>query len=145
LRRSPEKTAASRERSQLRRTHPKREANAVNDMSRSEALQALKGRAQGIEARLHLLNRRIGEIQAQSEITGFKAVVDCARCVACGVCADQCPEEAIVIDRTAYIDPRQCTGCAQCVYECPRGAISLCPEGPEHWRQAGKPSPRGVS
>ncbi|MGD8984347.1 MAG: 4Fe-4S binding protein [Desulfobacteraceae bacterium] len=114
-------------------------------MSRSEALQALKERAEAIEARLHLLNRRIGEIHDRSEIPDFKAVVDCERCVACGICGDQCPEGAIVIDRTAHIDPRQCTGCGQCVYECPRGAISLCPAGPEHWRQAGKPSQGWVS
>ena len=116
----------------------------MNDMSRIEELRALKERAQAIKARLHLLNKRIGEIQDRPRAPDFKAVVDFERCVACGICADQCPEGAIVIDKTAHVDPRRCAGCGQCVYECPREAISLCPACPEHSRQAGKPSQGGV-
>jgi len=116
----------------------------LNDVSRTDELRVLKERVQAINARLQLLNNRIGEIRDRPRIRSLKAVVDGDRCVACGICAEQCPEGAVVIDRTAHVDPRQCTGCGQCIYECPRGAISLCPAGLEHWRQAGKPSEGGV-
>jgi ferredoxin len=116
----------------------------VDDRSRSEALRALKEMTKAIEARIHLLNRRIREISARPRTSFLKAVVDFEMCVGCGICENQCPEGALVIDRTAHVDPRRCTGCGQCVYECPRGAISLCPGGLEYWRQAGKPSEGGV-
>ena len=53
------------------------------------------------------------------------AVVDKEECVNCGICADVCPEEAIVVDEIAVFDPRKCTGCGLCVEECPNESISL--------------------
>lgn len=116
----------------------------MNDMSRSEALQVLKERTQAIEARLHLLNRRIRKINARPRSSSLKAIVDFESCVGCGICEDQCPAGAIIVEKTAIIQRELCIGCGQCVYECPRGAISLCPAGAEHWRRAGKPSEGGV-
>ena len=41
-------------------------------------------------------------------------------CDQCGVCADNCPEEAIQLQQGAYIvDPETCTGCMICVEVCP--------------------------
>ena len=41
-------------------------------------------------------------------------------CDQCGVCADNCPEEAIQLDNGIYIvDHDACTGCLTCVEVCP--------------------------
>ena len=45
-------------------------------------------------------------------------------CVACGICADECPEEAISEGDEIYvIDPDLCIDCGICVEECPTEAI----------------------
>ena len=46
-------------------------------------------------------------------------------CIACGVCVDVCPVEAISEGDPYYIiDPELCTDCGACVDECPVEAIS---------------------
>ena len=56
-----------------------------------------------------------------------KAIVDRKRCVACGVCALQCPREAIEICKGSYaaVDTDRCVGCGICEKACPAGAISV--------------------
>jgi len=49
-------------------------------------------------------------------------VID-AECVACGACADVCPQDAIVVDDIAVIDMDKCVDCGACIDECPSGAI----------------------
>ncbi len=49
-------------------------------------------------------------------------VID-AECVACGACADVCPEDAITVDDVAVINQDKCVDCGACVDECPPGAI----------------------
>ena len=44
-------------------------------------------------------------------------------CVACGACADACPQEAITIDDLAVIDESKCVDCGACVDECNSDAI----------------------
>jgi ferredoxin len=44
-------------------------------------------------------------------------------CVACGACADVCPEGAITVDDVAVIDSSKCVDCGACVDECPSDAI----------------------
>jgi len=44
-------------------------------------------------------------------------------CVACGACADACPESAITVDDVAVIDESKCVDCGACVDECPSEAI----------------------
>ncbi len=97
------------------------------DMDQIAELHSLKERAQAIKARLHLLDKRIGEIQGRPGTGDLKAVVDSDRCVGCGICEEICPEEAIVMSRTASVDPRRCKGCGICVDRCPQGALSLRP------------------
>ncbi len=45
-------------------------------------------------------------------------------CVACGACADVCPQDAITIEDVAVIDNDKCVECGACVDECPAGAIT---------------------
>jgi len=45
-------------------------------------------------------------------------------CTACGICADTCPEEAIIDGPDAYIITDACTDCGTCVDACPMEAIS---------------------
>jgi coenzyme F420-reducing hydrogenase delta subunit/ferredoxin len=59
------------------------------------------------------------------------AVVDAARCRACGTCVDICefgaPEVRLRGDeqqRTSWIDPAMCAGCGTCAAHCPSGAIT---------------------
>lgn len=49
--------------------------------------------------------------------------VEASECVACGACADVCPQDAITIDDVAVIDAGKCVDCGACVDECPAGAI----------------------
>ena len=56
---------------------------------------------------------------------GFKMpTVNADECVACGACADACPQNAITVDDVAVIDAGKCVECGACVDECPAGAIS---------------------
>jgi len=45
-------------------------------------------------------------------------------CTACGVCIDECPEEAISEGDIFVIDPELCTDCGSCADVCPVEAIS---------------------
>lgn len=48
------------------------------------------------------------------------------RCVACGLCLDNCPVQAIEKDSAkCFIVKEKCIGCAQCVSVCPRGAVNV--------------------
>jgi 2-oxoacid:acceptor oxidoreductase delta subunit (pyruvate/2-ketoisovalerate family) len=96
-------------------------------MNQIAELHSLKERAQAIKARLHLLDKRIGEIQGRPGTRDLRGVVDLDRCVGCGICEDVCPEGAIVVNRTARVDPWRCKGCGICVDRCPQGALSLRP------------------
>lgn len=78
-----------------------------------------------IRSRLYRLDKRIREMQDHGAPVDLKGVVDPRRCVGCGICADNCPEGAIVVKETARIDAGRCKGCGICTNVCPRGAISL--------------------
>ncbi len=56
-----------------------------------------------------------------------KAANDINRCVACGVCALQCPRAAIDIYKGCYavVDASICVGCGICVSACPAGSMKI--------------------
>jgi len=65
-------------------------------------------------------------------------------CTGCGICADLCPSDAILMTREmALPEPvsGRCTGCMTCVEECPFEAIVVKPMGQlwlagrARWRQ----------
>jgi len=53
------------------------------------------------------------------------ALIDEEACTACGMCEDECPENAITVDDVARVNAKLCTECGACVEICPNDAISL--------------------
>lgn len=54
--------------------------------------------------------------------------IDDKSCSQCGICIEECPEEAIKVKdvdgkKYHYIDAKLCNGCALCVEACPEGSI----------------------
>ena len=56
-----------------------------------------------------------------------KALVDINICVACGVCKNACPKQAIEIVRGCYakVSEDKCVGCGICAKNCPAGCIEV--------------------
>lgn len=58
---------------------------------------------------------------------GPVAIIECPEEIACNVCEDACPFEAISIGEQIkgipYLDSEKCIGCAECVSQCPGLAI----------------------
>lgn len=53
------------------------------------------------------------------------ASMDKEKCVNCGICAEVCPEDAILLDDNVVIDNMKCTGCGECLDVCMNEAIAL--------------------
>jgi uncharacterized Fe-S center protein len=57
--------------------------------------------------------------------------IDPEKCIACGECAEHCPQAAIAVaDDAARIDEERCIGCGECIVICPNEAVSV------QWNQA---------
>ncbi len=55
-------------------------------------------------------------------------IVDLAKCLGCGTCVRECPEDgvlALVHGQAAVVNAAACVGHARCVSECPVGAVTL--------------------
>jgi ferredoxin len=65
--------------------------------------------------------------------TNFKAVLDKATCVGCGMCVKQCQTKAMTLQPVAeqrskaVINAHRCIGCGHCVTRCPTNALTLMP------------------
>ena len=55
----------------------------------------------------------------------FVAVCEEESCIACTVCVDRCPVDAVKVDEVAVIDRDICIGCGVCVVGCETGSLSL--------------------
>jgi predicted Fe-Mo cluster-binding NifX family protein/NAD-dependent dihydropyrimidine dehydrogenase PreA subunit len=88
-------------------------------------VDALRSEAQNLEAQLHAINTRIGQLASSRAQRRLLAIVDADKCTACGLCEKVCPARAITIEKIAVIDAAKCTGCGQCVAECPQDALTL--------------------
>ena len=57
---------------------------------------------------------------------GHTAVIDGARCTSCGLCAEHCRFDAVLIRDGVYeVDPISCEGCGVCADVCPDGAAEM--------------------
>lgn len=50
---------------------------------------------------------------------------DAANCTLCGICADNCPTDAIRVESGIFTDPKKCIWCCACVKQCPEQARSF--------------------
>ena len=60
---------------------------------------------------------------SESTVREVKPVVNAALCFGCGLCAEQCPQKAIVVIGTAHISLERCKSCGRCIDVCPQRAI----------------------
>lgn len=49
-------------------------------------------------------------------------IIKAEKCIACGKCVQNCPADAIAMDKYAAIDPKKCIGCGSCIVVCPTHA-----------------------
>ena len=60
----------------------------------------------------------------KKEQHAVKFFADDDKCIACGKCAEVCPESAITVESAAEIDKSKCIGCGECMTVCPTDAIA---------------------
>lgn len=63
---------------------------------------------------------------ARAFSTNYRAVVDEARCEACGTCLSRCQMDAVRLEgEFARVNEARCIGCGLCVTTCPSAAMEL--------------------
>ncbi len=112
--------------------HPKLRPveTVVDGLSICGACQGPKSVAESTASALAAASHAAGVLKrGVVELDPEVAVVDEARCDACGDCIPACPFEAISLSgnggKAAVIDPTACKGCGGCVPVCPKDAIDL--------------------
>jgi len=67
--------------------------------------------------------------------SNYRAVVNPDECIACGLCIDRCPVDAIANDQDdkALVERPKCIGCGVCVIGCASEAIEMVPVSAEEW------------
>ncbi|MGD2142677.1 MAG: 4Fe-4S binding protein [Candidatus Bathyarchaeota archaeon] len=64
-------------------------------------------------------------------VRSFRPEVDMVKCIKCGLCQIYCPEGTVLLreDEEVVFDYRYCKGCGVCANECPVNAIGMEREG----------------
>ena len=67
--------------------------------------------------------------------SNYRAVIDSEACIACGVCQERCPVDAIADDENckSKVERAKCIGCGVCVIACTTEAIDMVPVSAEEW------------
>ena len=67
--------------------------------------------------------------------SNYRAVIDPEKCIACGVCQQRCPVDAIADDENSKskVERAECIGCGVCVIGCVSEAIEVQPVSAEEW------------
>jgi len=67
--------------------------------------------------------------------SNYRAVIDPETCIACGVCQERCPVDAIADDENgkSKVERATCIGCGVCVIGCASDAIEMVPVSAEEW------------
>ena len=80
------------------------------------------------------------EYQQGPQRSNYRAVIDADACIACGVCQERCPVDAIAditepgpAEGKSRVAREKCIGCGVCVIGCASDAIDMVPVSPEEW------------
>lgn len=99
-------------------------------MKTPEELNTLKEEVEALNKKLHELTGEelkqvVGGANGAGEFRYNMATISSA-CIACGMCKEHCPMNAICEDDLHYyVNTDWCLGCAACVDYCPVNAISI--------------------
>ena len=66
--------------------------------------------------------RRIGASRETGIIMAVSINAD--KCIGCGICVDECPQEALAVDDVCAVDEGLCIDCGTCIDACPEEAIT---------------------
>ena len=86
-------------------------------------IQALSDAWTDVENTVLQIKHLLGD--GTREVPKFRAVVDREKCVTCLTCCRCCPHGAIYWDDKAIISPVACQACGICASECPQEAIQV--------------------
>lgn len=74
---------------------------------------------------LHLVMKIQGQEQLRDYYGMPKAVIEEDKCIACGLCDENCRFDAIIKGAKYAVDPFACEGCGVCMAVCPAHAVHL--------------------